>query len=55
MSAFWGGGAQTFINKGINWRWRDLLLPSEVEKYETLANSELTKECAHWLASGEIT
>jgi len=51
---FWDGGAETFINKGINGRWRDALAPEEIAKYEKLANQELDPACAHWLATGEM-
>ncbi len=51
---FWDGGAQTFINKGTNGRWRDLLSAEESEKYERMARAELGEECAHWLATGEF-
>jgi len=50
--AFWDGGAQTFINKGINGRWRELLSNEESSAYEQKAIDELGKECAKWLASG---
>jgi aryl sulfotransferase len=52
--AFWDGGAQTFIHKGTNGRWRDTLKPDEVSKYEARAAEELDYECAHWLATGEL-
>jgi aryl sulfotransferase len=52
--AFWDGGAQTFINKGTNGRWRDVLSAEEVAKYERLAAQQLDAECAHWLATGEM-
>ena len=50
--AFWDGGAQTFIYKGTNGRWRDVLENDEVLKYERRAVEELGQECAHWLATG---
>jgi aryl sulfotransferase len=50
--AFWDGGAQTFINKGTNGRWRDLLSADEIDWYEKRAIEELGKECAEWLAQG---
>ena len=53
--AFWDGGAQSFIYKGTNGRWRGLLQKDEILKYERLADKELNKECAHWLATGEIS
>ncbi len=50
---FWDGGAQTFINKGTNGRWRDVLSAEDISKYEQRALEELGRECAHWLATGE--
>jgi aryl sulfotransferase len=50
--AFWDGGAETFINKGTNDRWRDILTPSDVKAYERRAQSELGEACADWLATG---
>ena len=51
--AFWDGGAQTFINKGTNGRWRDTLTPSEVAEYEARAETELGSTCARWLMGEE--
>lgn len=51
--AFWEGGAQTFINKGTNGRWRDILSDDDNRRYEETARQELGEECAHWLATGE--
>ena len=51
--AFWDGGAEQFINKGINGRWRELLNDTEIAKYEELAIAELGEECANWLATGK--
>ncbi|MCH8976755.1 MAG: sulfotransferase domain-containing protein [Proteobacteria bacterium] len=53
--AFWEGGAQTFIHKGTNGRWRDILQKDESLKYEQRAAEELDKECAHWLSTGEMS
>ncbi len=50
----WNGGAQTFINKGTNGRWKDTLTPEEISIYETRAIDELGAECAYWLAHGSI-
>ncbi|MDG2273269.1 MAG: sulfotransferase domain-containing protein [Halioglobus sp.] len=51
--AFWDGGARSFINKGMNGRWRDVLTSEESSQYEHRALVELDSECAHWLATGE--
>jgi aryl sulfotransferase len=51
--AFWDGGADSFINKGTNGRWRDRLSPEQSAAYEACAQAELGDECARWLATGE--
>jgi aryl sulfotransferase len=50
----WEGGATTFIHKGENGRWRDLLSAQEIRAYETRAREELGEACAHWLATGDL-
>jgi aryl sulfotransferase len=49
----WEGGAKTFVNKGTNGRWRDLLSNEECRRYEQLALEELGPDCARWLRGGE--
>lgn len=51
--ALWEGGASTFINKGTNGRWRDVLSAKESAAYEALAREKLGDVCAHWLMTGE--
>jgi len=48
----WKGGAATFMNKGTNGRWRDVLRADEVASYEAKALSELGPECAAWMTKG---
>ena len=50
----WEGGAKTFINKGTNGRWKDTLTADDVARYERMAVEQLGKECAHFLATGEM-
>jgi aryl sulfotransferase len=50
--AFWDGGSQTFIHKGTNDRWREVLGKDDVLKYEQRAKKELGEECARWLVAG---
>ena len=50
---FWDGGAETFINKGTNGRWRDTLTAEDSVRYERMAREQLGAPCAHWLATGE--
>jgi aryl sulfotransferase len=51
--AFWDAGAEVFINKGVNGRWRDVLTAEESAEYERRAVDELGPDCARWLATGE--
>ena len=46
-------GAQVFVNKGINGRWRDTLSPEDIAEYEARAVKELGPRCARWLATGD--
>ena len=51
--AFWDAGAEVFIHKGSNGRWRDTLSAAESADYEARAEAELGAGCARWLATGE--
>lgn len=51
--AFWDAGAEVFIHKGVNGRWRDVLTAEESAAYEARAVQELGADCARWLATGE--
>jgi aryl sulfotransferase len=50
--AFWDGGAETFVHKGVNGRWRDTLTAEDSTRYEALARERLGADCAQWLATG---
>lgn len=50
----WEGGAETFINKGTNGRWHDLLTADDSRTYEARALKELGGDCAHWLTTGKL-
>jgi aryl sulfotransferase len=49
--AVWEGGAGTFIHKGTNGRWRDVLSAEESAAYNERARAELGPLCAAWLAA----
>lgn len=51
---FEGGIAQSFIHKGTNGRWRDMLSDEEIRKYEETATRNLTPDCAAWLETGRL-
>jgi aryl sulfotransferase len=53
--AIWNGGADSFIFKGTNGRWHDVLTKADVEAYEGQALKELGPECSHWLSTGETS
>ncbi|HKD48923.1 MAG TPA: sulfotransferase domain-containing protein [Rhizomicrobium sp.] len=48
----WEGGAKTFVHKGVNGRWKDVLTAQDNLRYETMAREKLGEECAKWLATG---
>jgi len=48
------GGAQSFMHKGVNGRWKDLLSSDDIEKYDQIAQENLGTDCAHWLKTGLI-
>jgi len=46
--AFWDEGAQVFINKATNGRWKDILTEEDNRRYETMAAARLGVDCARW-------
>ena len=48
------GGLKNFINKGTNRRWVDTLTPEDIELYERVVSENMTPDCAHWHATGEM-
>ncbi|HEY9826636.1 MAG TPA: sulfotransferase domain-containing protein [Stenomitos sp.] len=51
---FWEGGAQTFVHKGTNNRWKDVLSAEDIAQYTTTAVHNLGEDCAHWLETGML-
>ncbi len=49
---FWDGGAKTFIHKGVNGRWKDVLTEEDKEKYISMVEENLGKACGQWLMTG---
>jgi aryl sulfotransferase len=52
MGQFWKGGGQTFINKGTNGRWKDVLTAEELAQYDAAMKKTLSADCARWLENG---
>ncbi len=50
--AMWKGGGESFIHKGTNGRWRDILSSEQIDAYEQRAIVELGEACACWLQGG---
>lgn len=48
------GGAETFVNKGVNGRWRDILPKELSDRYEQTAIERLGPVCAEWLKTGRL-
>jgi len=51
---FWKGGANTFLHKGTNGRWRDVLSGNELAQYDAACDRVLTSECRQWLEHGGL-
>jgi aryl sulfotransferase len=51
---FWKGGADTFLHKGTNGRWRDTLSDEEMSLYDAACDRALTPDCREWLESGGV-
>ncbi|SDY56053.1 sulfotransferase domain-containing protein [Nitrosomonas sp. Nm58] len=49
---FWKGGANTFLHKGTNGRWRDILSKEEMALYDAACKRALSHECREWLENG---
>lgn len=49
----WEDGGASFIHKGTNGRWRDVLTEEDCAEYEARALAELGPSCARWLATGD--
>jgi aryl sulfotransferase len=46
------GGAESFLFKGTNGRWRDVLTPEELAAYEQRVAEMLPPDAVAWLAGG---
>lgn len=52
--AFWDGGSDAFIHKGLNGRWHDILPKEDSDRYESMVKEKLGEDCARWLATGDM-
>jgi len=47
-------GADSFFHKGTNGRWRDVLTPAQLERYDAMIAEGLPADAAQWLESGSL-
>jgi aryl sulfotransferase len=47
------GGGDSFMYKGTNGRWRDLLTAEDIAAYQRVVARKLSPECASWLKTGK--
>jgi len=47
------GGLKTFVFKGTNGRWRDVLTADELAAYDRRVAAAFTPECAAWVEQGK--
>ncbi len=47
-------GADSFFHKGTNGRWRDVLTPAQLDRYDAMVTAGLPAEAAQWLESGSL-
>ncbi len=52
ISPIFAGGAQTFVHKGTNGRWKDVLSQAELAQYRAALARTVTPDCARWLEQG---
>jgi aryl sulfotransferase len=52
LDHMFAGGAQTFIHKGTNGRWRDVLTDTDLALYAQAMQRTLSGDCARWLEHG---
>lgn len=47
-------GADSFFYKGTNARWRDVLTPDQLDRYDALVTEQLPVDAARWLEAGSL-
>ncbi len=50
----WDRGADRFLYKGVNGRWKDVLTPADLDAYAARVNVEFTPALAAWLEGGRL-
>lgn len=54
LNAVFNEGGNTFLNKGTNGRWREVLSQNEIELCDEVTARKPTPDCALWLRTGQL-
>jgi aryl sulfotransferase len=54
LRQYFDNGAQRFLNKGCNGRWRDVLTEADLGRYEAVFRRKVSPACADWLEHGRL-
>ena len=47
-------GADAFFHQGTNGRWRDVLTPAQLDRYDAMVAAGLPADAVRWLESGSL-
>lgn len=54
LNQYFDHGAQRFLNKGTNGRWKDILTEADLARYEAVFRRKVSPACADWLEHGRL-
>lgn len=54
LNQYFDHGAQRFLNKGTNGRWKDILTDADLARYEAVFRRKVSPACADWLEHGRL-
>ena len=50
----WEGGANRFLHKGTNGRWRDVVAKEDLDLYDAKVKAEFSPALARWIENGRL-
>lgn len=50
----WEGGANSFLHKGANGRWRDVVAKEDIARYEANVKAQCSPALARWIEHGRL-
>jgi aryl sulfotransferase len=54
LDTIFEGGSQTFLNKGTNGRWKDVLTDADLARFDRLATAKFTPSARAWIEGGRL-